>query len=158
MTDSPTGCQCIGPGFCLKMRRQMSTVRHHQCATEEGYYRVFLREAGQMPLPVDSIEFSKGAGSELYQLFKSKGIPSCGNCQDLARKMNAWGVEGCRQRRDEIVEDIFPRAKAWISQNHPWIHNLLPDLVKDPAIRSRIGEYIDEAIARAEANPPEFHC
>lgn len=33
-------------------------------------------------------------------------------CQDRANQMDAWGVEGCRQRRDEIIGWLAERAAA----------------------------------------------
>ena len=47
-------------------------------------------------------------------------MPACQACYDLAVKMNAWGVAGCRQRMDEIVDDILPRAREWWAQSTPW--------------------------------------
>lgn len=58
-----------------------------------------------------------GVGSELLSIFKSdpigKHATSCPACRELARKMNEWGAEGCREHMQEIVEDILPRAKQW---------------------------------------------
>lgn len=73
-----------------------------------------VRAAG--PLSIDSI--GDGPGTELLGIFKSdpigKHATSCPACLQLAQQMNQWGPAGCRERMDEIVEDILPRAKDWI--------------------------------------------
>lgn len=91
-----------------------------------------------------------GPGSELKRAMKQMGLPSCQACKDLAAKMDEWGVAGCRQRQDEIIEDIMPRARDWVDQNHPWASAMFPNCVKDIEIRRRVTRYVNEAIQRAE--------
>lgn len=64
----------------------------------------------------------RGVGDELKRLipkaFETKG---CG-CQDYARKMNAWGVKGCRKRVDEIVNRLVEKTRqtsifGWVPIN-----------------------------------------
>lgn len=64
--------------------------------------------------------------------------------------MDQWGVDGCRERIDLIVADILPRAKAWVAQNRPWIHLLLPSGIEDAAIRSSLRGDVLTAIAESE--------
>lgn len=54
-----------------------------------------------------------GPGTELSNAIGAMGMPSCQQCHNLAKKMNAWGVVGCRDHLDEIVDEITPRALAW---------------------------------------------
>jgi hypothetical protein len=59
--------------------------------------------AMQAPMPPAP---TAGPGTELMELLKSLGIqesPGCA-CNAKARQMNAWGVAGCKERRDEIVQ------------------------------------------------------
>lgn len=51
-----------------------------------------------------------GPGTELKKIFKTLGVPYCQACNDLAKKMNDWGVEGCKAHRAEIIADIESRA------------------------------------------------
>jgi hypothetical protein len=95
-------------------------------------------------------EVVPGPGTELLAIYSSSGVPPCQACYDLAEKMNQWGVGGCREKLDEIVEDIFPRAKEWVKANMPWTHTLLPGLVEDFGIRRKIRSDVTEAIRRAE--------
>ena len=48
---------------------------------------------------------TSGPGTELIRIYKDKGVPSCQACYDLAAKMDAWGIEGCKDRVEEIVDD-----------------------------------------------------
>lgn len=101
----------------------------------------------QPPLPY-------GPGTELKKLWSK--VPSCQRCNDLAVKMNRWGPDGCRKRLDEIVQDILPRAKKWLSENKPWVHAILGQLpiVEDSIIASRIRRDVLKAIELAEKNGP----
>lgn len=60
-------------------------------------------------------------GTELVNIFQSMGMPSCQSCLDLAKRMDEWGVEGCRSREGEIIEDILPRARRWWESSSPWM-------------------------------------
>lgn len=53
-----------------------------------------------------------GPGTELSLLLpKQLERKGCG-CKDYAKKMNRWGVEGCRQRFDDIVEHLVMKANS----------------------------------------------
>ena len=53
-----------------------------------------------------------GPGTELSLLLpKQLERKGCG-CKDYAKKMNRWGVEGCRQRIDSIVQHLTTKAEA----------------------------------------------
>ena len=94
-----------------------------------------------------------GAGSELVKIYVEAGVPSCKACKHLADKMNLMGTEWCRENVEPLVEDIFPRAKAWVADNMPWRHTLLPGIVEDIGIRRHIRKDLLTAIDRAEKNP-----
>jgi len=58
-----------------------------------------------------------GPGTELTELLKSYGIeekPSC-SCRAVARQMDQWGVNGCRQKKnfDWIVERVKENARKY---------------------------------------------
>lgn len=100
-------------------------------------------------LPVEPASVPQGPGTELKAIFEQHEIPACQACHDLAAKMNGWGVGGCRERTEEIVEEILPRAREWVKHNRPWVHALLPGLIEDYGIRQRLTGYVSEAITRA---------
>jgi hypothetical protein len=62
---------------------------------------------GESPRP-------QGPGSVLAGLFKSLGFKQDGGCgcAEMQIKMNAWGVEGCREHQDEILDFLETKAKA----------------------------------------------
>jgi GT2 family glycosyltransferase len=93
---------------------------------------------------------NSGPGTELAAIFDAKGVPSCQQCRALASRMDRWGIAGCRDRMEEIIEDIFPRAKEWVQQNRKFVHALLPSAVEDFAIRTVIRSHVETAIENAE--------
>jgi hypothetical protein len=49
-------------------------------------------------------------GSELASLLHRLGFPTCGQCQQMARQMDSWGVSGCRQHLAEIHDWLQAQA------------------------------------------------
>ena len=110
----------------------------------------------------------EGPGTVLHDAIAAMGMPSCQQCKDLAKRMNAWGVDGCREHFDEIVEDILPRAKNWWSnagykekmavwwKSDNRLHSAfaaartLPVNELDGLLRSVVGQQVLAAIAAAE--------
>ena len=48
-------------------------------------------------------------GTELKKILSWFPIPNkkdCGSCQDLERKMNRWGPEGCEKHREYILKHL----------------------------------------------------
>lgn len=91
-----------------------------------------------------------GPGTELLKSYEAAGVPSCDACKELAQKMNNWGVDECRQRLDEIVADIMPRAKEWAKEQYPWVPRLLLGAVEDWAIDQRLRADVTKAIDEAD--------
>lgn len=96
-----------------------------------------------------------GPGTELMKIYEAAGVPSCDACREMAQQMNNWGARECRNRVDEIVADILPRAKEWVAQKYPWVSRLLPDVAEDFAISRRIRSDVYKAIAECEATIAE---
>lgn len=104
---------------------------------------------------------SGGPGTELLAIYKSAGVPSCQQCRDLATKMNNWGVIECRKRLDEIIEDIFPRAKQWLAEKRSWtaaLYGIAADVASflsedkvDEQIQKTIRNDVNKAIDKANA-------
>lgn len=58
---------------------------------------------------------SHGPGTELKKILSSLGIdpaPTC-DCNARAYEMDAWGVDGCRQRREEIIGWMKEGQSRW---------------------------------------------
>ena len=55
-----------------------------------------------------------GPGTILHRKIKNRTgedyTPNCG-CNDMVRRMNAWGPSGCREHLDEIVNKMLAEAK-----------------------------------------------
>lgn len=95
-----------------------------------------------------------GPGSQLLKIYKEAGVPTCPACISMALQMNRWGTKGCTEKIEEIVEDIFPRAKIWLAENRPFIGFLLGNAVGDAAIKMKIKSDIQKAISKSEATLP----
>lgn len=92
-----------------------------------------------------------GPGSKLLEIFETAGVPHCQECIDSAAQMDAWGVEGCRERLGKITQEILPRARQWLAESHPWAHKLLTMTgAKDTALRLAVRERVLQAIAKAQ--------
>lgn len=70
-----------------------------------------------------------GPGDHLHRSILDRfGIaPEHGcECDDWIRKMNAWGVSGCREHRTQIVDWMIEQAKNrhWKRDNQPLIVNV----------------------------------
>ena len=57
----------------------------------------------------------RGPGTILHRKIKQRTgegyTPDCG-CEDMTRRMNAWGPAGCRDHLDEIVAKMLTEAKT----------------------------------------------
>ena len=92
-----------------------------------------------------------GPGSELLHWYNASGMPDCEACFEMCRTMNEWGVDGCRERLEEIVADILPRAMQWIAENRPFVSAMLPNILKEAEAKRRIRKDVSSAIDRAAA-------
>lgn len=101
-------------------------------------------------------ELGPGPGWEIHEMFRSLGfrMGSCG-CMARAKKMNEWGVKGCRipENREQILRALRNEQKraGWGDKIKAGVLAVVTGLVAvidplDPAP----GLY-DEAVRRAEA-------
>ena len=82
----------------------------------------------------------QGVGTELKKIipqFLDSG--SC-SCRAYALKMNRWGIEGCEERFDSIVDYLANKAKA----------KKLLSWVPDSATRTVVSKFVQKAIAKAK--------
>ena len=85
-----------------------------------------------------------GVGTELTKLIpKSLEHKGCG-CKDYAKKMNRWGVEGCKQRFDQIVDRLVQKGKE----------NPIMGWIPSAASRIAAKSLVSRAIRSAEKLPP----
>jgi hypothetical protein len=109
------------------------------------------------PAPQPSSEHPQplgdGPGTELLAIIHDLTdgqIPPCQACLDLARRMNEWGVDVCREHLAEIVADIKPRADKWFEADAAeggWLASLkatAPDFAKRAGIRHYVVRAIDQ--------------
>lgn len=104
----------------------------------------------------DSLAPTSGPGTELIGIMKELGIeakPNC-SCKATAAKMDAWGIDGCEQHRDWIVQQIEANAAkwSWIEVLQIAARNAVNPLALSLAFRENVYHaLLDEAIARAKS-------
>jgi hypothetical protein len=92
-------------------RRVRCTVCGYVTRTSTAwpFSKIYRSCDGQSPKEISDPATTYGPGTELKQLLHDElGIQptaSCG-CDAMVAKMNAWGVEGCRANREEILAHL----------------------------------------------------
>ena len=105
-----------------------------------GLGQVVARHAAGQPL---------GPGDWLHILilrwFKEQPTQKCG-CESRITQMNAWGIEGCREHLEEIVDWLYREAcdRGW------WKY-----VAKVPGSKIIIRRMVRKAIAKAETMPSD---
>jgi hypothetical protein len=103
-------------------------------------------------------ELGEGPGTALTIRLFHRGVPTCQACKDLAKRMNAWGVAGCRDHLDEIVADVLPRFQKWIAEEKKWAARLLQAVnivgAGHAAARLTVRVYISDVIDDYAATQP----
>lgn len=160
MSNSESGseyqspCQCSGPGYCPVHKRKISETRWNQCKTRPGYFVALSdtthNRSSQPRLSQPADYLAEGPGEELKNILQARGIRSCEvGCDETAIKMNELGADGCREKLDELVEEILPRARQWVRKNYKG-SRLIPRFAKDPVIRLNLRSVILQAIEQFE--------
>jgi hypothetical protein len=115
------GCKMF-PHFCRKF---LDDIRfRHLYLQGRGPTQI----TGQDRKVTTTVVPQKGPGTELLKMLnppkmlkaplkllgfvlRVKNIECAGSCIAYARKMNAWGVAGCRERIEEIADHLEAQAK-----------------------------------------------
>lgn len=161
-------CECVAAGFCKRHGVEKDDRHLHLCQHSKVVFDMWERGVGpghkvqdpqtptfitepsstkiKSPSPV--VVSKNGPGSFLKKRFAELGVPPCQSCSVLASKMDAWGPEGCRQNLQVIVNEMLPRATAWLKSNGGWVNKLkaaAPDFAKRAVLESYIIQAIEEA-------------
>lgn len=93
-----------------------------------------------------------GPGTELLAIHTEQGYPHCEDCVLYAAQMDKWGVDRCKHRIPEIVEEITPRVEEWVVTDAPLRYRIankvVPSITKSQ-IRKCLTSNVEEAIRRA---------
>ena len=104
---------------------------------------------GSLSAAARDLNMSTTAVSRLIKELELRPAGDCG-CIEFAGEMDRWGVDGCRQRRAEIIDRLKSKlpevtwrqrwGAGWqlLTKHAPWFR------VRDP-----FGSIVDEAIRRA---------
>lgn len=127
------------PGYCRCQHCDPAGLRPVRCGARRSCAVDSRREPGGPRVGPIAPPFGSGPGSELRRLLEQFGITAtqgCG-CHEFATVMDAWGPDGCRQRREEIIERLVSQAEG------------RPLLSAIPLKRRIAGWLVDLAIHRA---------
>jgi hypothetical protein len=88
-------------------------------------------------------DFKNRPGSALEHIIPHWVVAKGGGCgcKDYAKKMNIWGTEGCKQRRQDIVSHLLGQEEVLMP-----ILKLIPNIGKEVIARS----LVDRAIRMSE--------
>lgn len=107
------------PGLLIGLREFVKEspdwfVKEHHV---EQYGMTLLAKAPEVrpQTPITPWPLGFGPGTELHDLLLEIGIKSVSGCGCIAYmvRMDEWGVDGCRQRRDEIAKHLREKAESW---------------------------------------------
>lgn len=123
-------CACPLAGFCERHGIEKTEQFRELCRTNPKYFQAWEegrgpRQTGAEKTAAVSLARSRrpkpeGPGTELRRLIADRGYKihgGCG-CKSKIRKMDSWGVAGCRDRLDEITGWLVDAAKqaGWLNR------------------------------------------
>lgn len=94
-----------------------------------------------------------GVGTALKRLLSVIGINPAGcRCDERARLMDGWGIEGCREKKDEIVSWLRGeyRKIGWAAVLRSVVSAIATGLAFKLSPLDPVPDLVDEAIRRAE--------
>jgi hypothetical protein len=101
-----------------------------------------------------SVRRIKQPGTRLKEEFAKWNAEECPICSGLAAQMDSWGVSGCRENLQKIVEDITKRGKEWFAKNFPTTNTLFnlsrSETVRDLVIKLSVKHLVVKAINETE--------
>lgn len=110
------------------------------------------------PVMVKAPDF--GPGTELKKILESVGVnpsPEC-TCNQMASQMNLWGVDGCREHRQDIIKAIKDNQAKWgwssfftTAGTAVW-KAMSTGLWRELSVSDIHGSLVDLAIKRASTN------
>lgn len=174
-------CECPNPGYCSRYKRDQDAYAHGVCSGKglpgrpcptwksESYRRKWRLELDTVPpedprpprLTPQLVKSSAcvikvgGPGTELKKMLSAMGMepaPGC-SCRDRMKKMDAWGPEECRKRKQEILGWLRQEyeKQGWGSKVSAGWKALTSGLALHLDPLDPFGSLVDEAIRRAES-------
>jgi len=114
-------------------------------------YEIYVTTAGTRSGPDGAAPPTAGPGTELRNLLARFGVPEPPGCECDSRvaQMNAWGVEGCRSHRAEIVAWL---RGEWAKLDGPTRRRAIRNAILAGFIHpvDPVGALVDRAIRQAE--------
>jgi hypothetical protein len=108
-------------------------------ANKPDELKEFIKQVNHL-ISTEVVNIGEGPGTELTKILSwfAKDTPGC-KCKDRAHTMNIWGVQGCKNNMDTILDWLQESAKER----------------KIPYVRSLARSLVNLAIKRAESCIPK---
>lgn len=149
--------QCSKFGLVILNRIPLEMRSCEQCIDEKEHKPPKVKKGDRVrKVVLPELKYpavvASGPGSELKSILAELGQSAHGGCgcDDYAKKMDRWGVAGCRLNRSEIVQHLKSQAK-WRDRISGAIGAVKKGLWLNPL--HPFESLVDEAIRRAEKHP-----
>lgn len=175
-------CECAGPSFCARYGIQMNAHAHSICSGQgcspqkselyRSKWRKLAEERGRRGLSViiptnpqpttsqprqprnrQQAPQPTGPGTELKELLASIGLTPQGcRCESRVKQMNQWGIQGCRDNREYIINWLREeeRKRGWGEKIKAGLLTVTTGLITELSPTDPLGSLVDIAISRAE--------
>lgn len=132
---------CVDCGYHLPDKFPISTKRSCTGVVKSSKTIVTMgnREQIAQPLTIEQ-KIGVGPGTELTRLIPDFFSSADCGCKNFAKLMNSWGVDGCRENKQQIIDRLVEQS------NNTVLLKLFPDGVTS-IVASKM---IDKAIKNYE--------
>ena len=165
-------CECTKDGFCSKFGRPMVGVLRKICAGEacdatdeqrariSGWIESQTRPQNKTPRKARQRQSNHrekvgtALASRIEGLLKLKSVKGCG-CGKLAAQMDAWGISGCEQHRQEIVAALVKNRDVLVNAmaSQGWLIGVVASLIPDALMQRGAEWLLDMALADVRSQP-----
>lgn len=167
MSDS-IPCSCSGPGYCSRLGSVVSVNTYKACKNNSSFILV-EEEISLITKPEDIKTLPRktrkkyktnknilisGPGTELKEILSSLGFSSSGcGCNNRAREMNGWGIEGCIKNKEIILTWLRSQQKkrGWLETIKAGVLAITTGLAFNIDPLDPAPGILEEALRRAEA-------
>jgi len=160
------GCECPIAGICNRRGGIKMPAAHHkrcQAGQHEAIDRFYAREPHNAVTEVSTraknnrkaaraalIKEAVGAAlkERIAKLVTIKTSKGC-NCNNLAADMDRWGIAGCEERREQIIDHLVGNRDMLIEALRDWLGHaagLAASMIPDMMLRAGAGWLLSNAI------------
>ncbi len=105
----------LAPGIIAFLQSHKDWFVHYHSVDQYGLTILSKNEADRPPKELHPWALGHGPGTELRNILSSLGVtekPGC-DCVAKANMMDDWGVEGCKAKREALIQIMREGAARW---------------------------------------------